>query len=112
MDDSSSSSASGVRGLQARLAGTRLEGSEDKAVAATATAAAAHDRVPAPAAGEAAAGRPMQQQQQGQPNLRKKIVWECDSCQRACFPIRAESRCLCNHRYGRAPWHRSIDRLV
>lgn len=30
--------------------------------------------------------------------LRKKVVWECTHCEKACFPIRFESRCLCNHR--------------
>lgn len=50
----------------------------------------------------APAGMPMGggQQPQPQPQLRKKIVWECGACQRACFPIRSESRCLCNHRCG------------
>lgn len=37
-----------------------------------------------------------------------KIVWECNTCQKQCIPIRAESRCLCGHRYKEHPaeWKR------
>jgi hypothetical protein len=77
MDDSTSTtSGSGgggtMRGLQAHMAAATLTVEEE-------------ERAPPP---------PPQQPQQ----LRKKIVWECGTCQRACFPIRSESRCLCNHR--------------
>ena len=27
-----------------------------------------------------------------------EIIWICDICQRECFPIRAESLCICNHK--------------
>lgn len=29
----------------------------------------------------------------------RRLKWECTGCQRECFVIRAESRCICGHRY-------------
>ena len=43
--------------------------------------------------------------------LRKKVVWECASCEKACFPIRAESRCLCNHRSVRCWTRWELNRI-
>ncbi|KAI8466969.1 MAG: hypothetical protein J3K34DRAFT_432046 [Monoraphidium minutum] len=30
--------------------------------------------------------------------VRRELAWVCTECERTCWPIRAESRCLCGHR--------------